>query len=448
MQSNVVAQDDVIASFEKYGNIFGYSLKKVRDLKTLNPQAKFDCTYIPLVFKYTNGKEVEKFRIKFSEQIIASSAKIPQGGDDKEGGVSHVSISFTDMSYDDIKGGDYTPKTFDDEKKQKAENKRSDDNIKRYVDNNKKFLKVLDIVDVSYKKTCDDLQAETTLPFKLKKDRNQKTVTVFSIKQSTRADPDNADNDLELEYPIYRCKLPVYRKDGRIGIWSTYNNVFKYTVFDARKMNKKNNYASVPAKVKENGRLVELTAQNANQFITYKSLIGGSLSVECIVSSKFGLSLSNGFYETYVFKHKSKSAASGLSKEEVMLMRGGAESGDETDTDTDDEPLWRIKSKKEKASKSAAPVDSDDDKAPDVVTPAEKAPDVVTPAEKAPVVVDDDDDCKKAPTVSDDDDDDDDDDDIDDDENGENDELLAKTKKSSKPEPKKAVAPRKPRTKK
>ena len=36
----------------------------------------------------------------------------------------------------------------------------------------------------------------------------------------------------ELENPIYRLKIPVCKKDGRLGIWSSYNNEFKPTVFD------------------------------------------------------------------------------------------------------------------------------------------------------------------------------------------------------------------------
>ena len=326
----VITLDDVIDSEKKYGCVLTYNIKKVRDLKTLNPKSKYDTTYIPIVFKHVNGKEMP-VKIKFSQQIIGSSAKAPQGNDD-EGIPKHLNISFMKLERDDIEGGDYVPKVKNTEKLQEVENTRMKENIDKYIENNAKFIKVLEIIDASYKKICADIKdKDSTFSFRIKKDRNQKDVNVFSIKQDTRLNRDtNADEPLK--NPIFRLKVPICKKDGRIGIWSNYNNEFKPTVFDARKMTTKNNYKPVPAKVKVNNVLKDLDITNANSFIVYKSLVGGHIMFECIVASKFGLSMHNSFYDLYVYRHKSKTGTSTISKDEIISMRGG----DDEEEDEDD----------------------------------------------------------------------------------------------------------------
>jgi hypothetical protein len=337
MQS-IVSLDDVIASADKYGDdgVLQPNLKKVRDLKTINPKSPYDTTYIPLEFKHLTGA-IPKFKIKFGEQIMASSAKVPQGTDEDKT-PKHLSLSFMKLTREEIEGGDYVAKKKDSPELQEKENKRMKSNIDRYITNNDKFLRVLDIIDKSYKKVCADLEKQSkTFKFKLKKDRNMSTIKVFTIKQSTRADKENLNNDdgIPLENPIYRLKIPVYQKDGRIGIWSSYYNLFKPIVFDARKMNKKNGYKPIAAKVKVSGKLRDLDVTNASSFITYKSLIGGHIQFECIVSSKFGLSLNNGFYDLYVYRHKAQSAQSTMSAEDIMQMRGGDESDEESESDVE-----------------------------------------------------------------------------------------------------------------
>lgn len=330
-----ISLDDVIASAAKFKCVLTYNAKKARDLKTLNPKSKYDTTYIPLLFKHINGKEMPVI-IKFGEQLIGSSAKAPQGSDE-DGIVKHFNISFMKMKREDVECGDYVPKERDTPELQDVEDKRVSDNIDRYMNNNEKFLKVLDIIDSSYKTVCADIkEKESTFSFRVRKDRNQKDITVFSIKQVTRLDSDT-NKDEKLENPIFRLKLPVCKKDGRIGIWSNYHNEFRPTVFDARKMNKKNNYQPVPAKVKVDGKLRDLDVTNVSSFVVYKSLIGGNISFECIVASKFGLSMNNSFYDLYVYRHKKKSSQPTLSKDDIIQMRGGASEDEEEDEDDDAE---------------------------------------------------------------------------------------------------------------
>ena len=332
---NTISLDDVIASESKYGNVLESDLKNVRDLKKLNPKSKYDTTYIPLLFKHVNGKTM-KVKIKFIEQMIASGAKVPQGSD--EGGIAkYLNISFKKLQQEEIEGGDYVPKKKDSDEKQEKENKRIANNITRYMTYNDKFIKVLDIIDKSYKNVCDELKAsEKSLDFRLKKDRKQTDIIVYSMKQTSRVDKDTNEETL-LEIPIHRLKIGVCKNEehkGKIGIWSNWHKEFKPTVFDARKMTKKNNYQPVPAKVKVAGKLRDLDVSNTSSFIVYKSLIGGTISFESIVASKFGLSLSNSFNELYVFRHKAKMVQQVIAKEDIISMRGGGD--DEEDEDDSD----------------------------------------------------------------------------------------------------------------
>jgi hypothetical protein len=98
-------------------------------------------------------------------------------------------------------------------------------------------------------------------------------------------------------------------------------------------MNKKNNYQPVPAKVKVDGKLRDLDVTNISSFMVYKSLIGGNISFECIVASKFGLSMNNSFYDLYVYRHKTKSSQPTLSKDDIIQMRGGASEDEEDEND-------------------------------------------------------------------------------------------------------------------
>ena len=382
MQSTITL-DDVIASFEKYGNIFTWNENNYRDLKEKNPKALFDCTYIDLLFKNVSGKEM-KAKFKFSEQVCFSGAKAPEGSDDKEGPNS-VSVAFSYMSEDDIKVGFPIKKKETDEKQTKEDN-RIKGNVKKYIINNTKFIKVLDIVDTSYKLICEDMKSKSkTLKYRLKKDRNTKDVNIFSIKQASRLDRDT-NQDVVLENPVYRVKAPVYRKDGRIGIYSNYHKEFKYTVFDAKKMTKKNNFTPVPARVNVKGKPRDLDVNNASAFWTRLSLIGGTLSYDCVVSSKFGLSLSNSFFDAYVFRCNVVTKEPTLNAAEIAAMRGGASSDDDDDdeveiadkndikSDSDDENTDNVKASNE-------PHDSDDEDTEDAED-AEDAEDEDVPSKK------------------------------------------------------------------
>lgn len=337
LSNKTISPDDVFASKAKYGCVLTYNALEARDLKKLNPKSKYDTTYIPIKFKFVNGNEVP-VKIKISEILIGSSAKAPQGSDE-DGIPKHLNISIMNLNRSDIEGGDYVPTKKNTQELQEIENKRVTDNIDRYKANLEKFLNALEILDESYKTLCEDIKLnESNFSFRVRKDRNQKDINVFSIKQVTRLNRET-NQDEKLENPIFRLKIPVHKPNGKIGVWSKKNKAFVPTVFDARRMNKKNGYQPVPARVKVDGKLRDLDVTNASSFIAYKSLIGGTIVFECIVASKFGLSLNNSFYDLYVYRHKTKSTQNTISKEEIIQMRGGVDENeeDESDVEIDDE---------------------------------------------------------------------------------------------------------------
>jgi hypothetical protein len=380
MQQSITL-DDVIASEKKYGCVLTYNAKKARDLKSLNAKSKYDTTYIPLLFKHINGKEMP-VKIKFSEQLIGSSAKVPQGNDE-DGVPKHLNISFMKLDKESIEGGDYVPKVKDTPEAQEKENLRVTENIERYVSNNEKFVKVLDIIDASYKTLCNDIKekdSKSEFAFRTKKDRNQKEIPVFSIKQITRNNRET-NTDEALPNPIYRLKVPVCRKDGRIGVWSNYANTFKPIVFDARKMTKKNNYQPVPATVNVNGVIRDLNVTNAGSFIVYKSLVGGNITFECITASKFGLSLNNSFYDLYVYKHKSRSTNTASIREDIIRMRGGEEEEEDAEEEIEIKQE-EIESKHNNSDDE--PEDSDDEPEPEPEHEPEPEPEPEPESEPEP----------------------------------------------------------------
>ena len=332
--------DDIIASHEKFGCVFKLDLTKVKDQS--KEKKGVPIIYIQILFKHINGKFV-KCSIDFSDQIIASAAKIPYGTEDGKT-PKNLIISIQEMSMEIIESGDYVPKQKDSKEAQEIENTRMANLNIRRSDNNKKFVKILSIIDDSYKTLCNELiSTEKDLPFKLKRDKKKSDININSIKQSTITKKDDDGDDIEekMEFPINRLKLGAY--NGNIGIYTYYNKLFTPNVYDIRKMTEKNKYKPVLATVKINGKTQQLDVFNANLFITYKSLIGGTVVFDSIISSKFGLSLSNKFYEIFVCKHKSKSMQQSITVESIIAMRGGI---DDDDDGSDSECVVDVETKK------------------------------------------------------------------------------------------------------
>lgn len=331
-----ITLDDVLASAEaNAGNVLRWDPDKVRDLKTLNQRsgvkAKFDVTWVNLSFITAAGKLVFPCRLKIENQIIGSGAKAPQSKDDGSDDVAYFSIQFRSLTRADIECGDYVPRVMETEAAQAAENARIAKNIDMYLANNAKMIQALDILNNSFRTVSTEIveaEKRKELKFTVQKDRKKNDVPVFPIKQSMRYD-ENERQDVPLQNPIFRIKLAVCAKDGRIGRWSSYNNRFEHTVFDARKMTKKNGYANVPAYVKVGKTKNDLNSKNVAGYITYKSLISGSINFESATISKTGISFGCKFWEIYIVRHKSSSGVETVSRDIISNMRGALGSDDE-----------------------------------------------------------------------------------------------------------------------
>lgn len=323
-----ISLDDVIASAEaNNGIVLEYDAKNANDLRTKNPKSTYDVAYIPIVFKHVSGKKISPVDIVFKEQIISSSATQPPSND---GTIpSCLQIVFKRLKRDDIACGDYVPKTMDSPELQEKEDARVNKAIDKYLANNNKFITALEILYKSYMHMCEHIRENVeSFSFRVNKDKNQKVINICVFKQTTRLDR-ATNKDILLEPPLYRLKLPVYKTTGEVGVFR--NNTMKRIVNDARKMNAKNNYTPVIAKVNVNGKSKHLDYKNTREFITYNSLIGGIIRFDAISSSKAGLSLQNAFYELYVFRHKTKFARQVMTRDDIIEMRGDIEEDDDDD---------------------------------------------------------------------------------------------------------------------
>ncbi len=353
---NKITLDDVLASNEKFpGAVLSWSSSDFRDLKTINPKSPHDVTWVNLKFINAAGKKVP-CRITIENQILASGAKIPQS---KEEGsdITSVNVQFKSLTREEIEGGDYVPGVKDTPEAQEAEDARIVRNIDEYAANNDKFIKVLHILNESFLKVTNEIikTPPKDLKFTVKKDRKVDSVRIYGFPQTTRFDAE-AKEDIALEAPIFRIKLSVYKKDGRIGQWNSFKDCFKPTVYDARKMTKKNGFKPVPAYVREGKKKVELNIKNVGGFVTYKSLVSGVIVLDCVTISKGGISLGNKFDEMYIVRHKSQVARETVSVSVISSMRGALGSDDEgSDVEVTEKDL------KAANEKSAVDSDTDDD---------------------------------------------------------------------------------------
>lgn len=327
---------DVLESAKKHGNngVITWDPAVFRDNKKNNKNTKFDCTWVPIKFKFANGRE-EPLRLKFSKVVTASGAKLPSTED---GNPKNMIIVFRTMIKEEILTGDYAPKKMDTAAEQIIEDKKMQDNASIILASTNDFNIAMECIDKSYQKVCQELKAAQSLGFTIRKDKKVKSnedVNVYSIRQVSREDKETPGaEDIKLEFPLTRIKL-MLGKDARVGI-EEYNRTtkgwdFRPNVYDSRKMTAKNNFTPTLATVKDAGKLCQLDSKNASVFITYKSIVGGIMEFQEIVISKFGLSLSNKFKELYVKRNKSNVTESAFSKEDFELLGNDGYSDDDVE---------------------------------------------------------------------------------------------------------------------
>lgn len=399
MSQGYFTLDDVIESSKSNANgvVLYADTNDVNDIKGQKP-----VTYIKLRYVDNKGKKHKFPKVKFTNVATSSGARLTYGADvDK---TKAVQINITEMKKCDIEGGDFVAKPklphdgknlTDEQKKendaaiQKAKAKM-DKKITGIEDSTRKFVQVLDILHNSYVHECKRLKKdEKKLDFKLKKDRKSKDIPVNVIKQSARTEEKSNGDEvtIDLDTPVYRIKLPIFRNDPKKRPdLSKYNGLvgkyryskdkdkdkerFDHIVYDLRKSTKKNDYAPVLAKVLHKGVPKDLDVKNVSAFITYKSLITGSLYLADICSSLFGLSFNCPINEVYVKRHMTVIKTASHAKEELAKARNGdgSDSEEEDDIDVELEEEGEVEGDEEKRkdpkkvkSKSSDERNSDDE---------------------------------------------------------------------------------------
>lgn len=333
MSNTAVTVKEILESAAKYGkdNVLTWDPLVFRDNKKQNKLAKFDCTWIPFKFKPVSGEE-KRLNLKFSKVVTGSGAKVPQSADE----VKNLIIVFKKMVVEDIAAGDNVPLKKDSAEAQAVEDKRMASSVSDMLKATNEFEAALEIIDLSYRKVCQEMKDAKTLGFVIRKDKTKKTnadITIGTIRQTSREDRENQGEEIKLEDPLTRIKLMIDPKTGIVGndVWVNKVKTFKPNVYNTRKMTAKNDYAEVLATVTQGGKRCPLDKDNASDFITYRSVVGGIIEFPEIVISKFGFSLGNKFKELYVRRNKSVSTNSAFSKSEL------AEFGGEDEDEDDDE---------------------------------------------------------------------------------------------------------------
>lgn len=282
---------DIIASAKKHGieNILTLLPDNIRNFEKVS--------YVPYTCKTPSGKQ-QMLKLKFINQIIAASAKLPYKTPAEE--AKFLVLMFRRLTLEDLEKSDY------------PDNKK-----KELLDNNAEFIDCLDIIADAQKNL---MKRMSTLKLKKVKCKGK---TLSSFRQTHR-DPKESDKDdeeknkdteentneeeeevkVKLENPLYRCKLPVDPVTKKIG--KTIDGKFTYIIMDARKSsNVDGKNKVVPAKILIKKNLEDLTSSNTQHFVTYLSLVSGELVFDSISISQNFISPSNKINILHVWPHKS-----------------------------------------------------------------------------------------------------------------------------------------------
>ena len=404
----VFTLDEFAKSYEKWnGECIVFDHKKARSLEPKKGSVEhYDVTYLPFQFKDVDGKIHGYPKFKFKAFACGKARPPHKTNLDK---VKHVNVTFREMSYDDIHGGDYVAKrlllsdsdksnilskymkyhnkeiTFDTLKtwlkktldyrpsmktilkKMDTEpdvdkfnkwlddyagsmvesQKQEDIDIKKwiteYVAHTTEFVNTLGLMNTAFKKACErliEMGNNGELEFDVQKDGSDRPPKIGTIAQSEKVEGKGKNKKVhKFEHTLYRLKLEVDRKSGKVGYTNFKSQEFFHTVFDIKKSTKKNGWAAVPARVFEKnatGALIgkTLTWENVGKFITYKSLLDGTLAIkEATMSKSGGISSKFMIARVNVLRHKPSSKSASLDSASLQSMRRDECSSDEEDED-------------------------------------------------------------------------------------------------------------------
>jgi len=265
---------------------------------------KANVSYIPILCKNQNGKPT-RVAIKINKQLIGASAKPSVNTEDEESNknesdektpIKHINILFRKLTREDLEVTDY-----------------KEDSKETLLKNNAELIQCLDILANAYEHVVDDLIATRAKEFSIGKGAR----TVFSFRQQYRkaTDEEKAEDSrrpeneqliteegIKLKDPLYRIRVPVDTTSGKVGYKT--EKGFNHVVFDLNKCTEANGWKPVVAKLKKDGKFVDLTAETAKHFITNLSLVGGVFELDCVCVSKFGISVFCRFRDLHVLRHK------------------------------------------------------------------------------------------------------------------------------------------------
>lgn len=239
-------------------------------------------------------------------------------------------------------------KWLDDHAKNMIESQKAEDAdmakwIKKYNELTLLFIKTLDNMDKAFKLACKrliEMGDNDELTFDVQKDGSDRPPKIGTIVQREKVEGKGKNKKIhKFDNPIYRVKLGVHKKDGRVGYINYKSQEFYPTVFDMRKSTKKNGWAAIPARVFEKNRKGKLegktlTWRNVDKFITYKSLLAGTLAIkEATMSKSGGISSKFEISRVNVLRHKPSNKSSVVDAKVAQDMRRGDCSSDEEDED-------------------------------------------------------------------------------------------------------------------
>jgi hypothetical protein len=297
---------------EGYGNLFDIDLTKIGQSKS----SKLKCYYIPLLIKNFDGT-TSKFKFKFSNQLLASNAKLSPYADENKN--KDVSVMFRKIAIEDLEKSNY-------------ENNDMNNMHNNLILSNREFIKANEIINNEYKA----LVQNKIITYK-GKDFSIKNKRISSYVQEYRnlmeAEKHKTDEELgfktfetekgercvKLECSLFRFKIPVeqdapyrigfHRIEGKTENQNDDNNnnkrKFEYVIFDHRNAKKSSNgWINSPAKVLKNDKYVDLDINTIGLFVSYLSLVSGTAIYDSIILSSQGISLKPKINEMHVVHHK------------------------------------------------------------------------------------------------------------------------------------------------
>ena len=336
----------------------------ILDTENTNKAKGSDTYFIPVLIKRLVGKPT-RCSLKITKQIIASNAKIGFGVKPKD--AKDVRVTFRKLEAKDLEDTDYP------EENHTALLKFNDDLIKAKEILANEYAALVESDVLEYEGDKFEVGSCRTVHNFRQTTRKASKEEIAADKKLPKEDRQvSKDKKLPLPMTLYRTKLSADIKNGqKIGQYTKKGH--RYIVFDARKA-KKNGMKPVVAKVRKNGKLVDLTTDSARNFVTYMSLVGGVENYECVCLSSFGISFIVKFRDLHVWPHKQMKTQT-LDEEDFdgMAMMGTSgydsdaeieepesKSGDESDDfDEGPEVIATKKSKKSKKSKKKPEPKSD-----------------------------------------------------------------------------------------